>query len=39
MSIVPAPATTNNNEQATILKSIVLNPEWFDRNQTKFEDW
>jgi len=22
-----------------MLKSIVLDPGWFDRDQTKFEDW
>ena len=29
----------NNNIQATIPKSMVLDPEWFNRDQTKFEDW
>ncbi len=28
-----------NNGQAELLKNIVLDPEWFDRNKTKFEDW
>jgi len=28
-----------NNGQAELLKNIVLDPEWFDRNRTKFEDW
>ena len=39
MSVVPVPAIINNNIQAVIPKSIVLDLEWFDRNQTKFEDW
>jgi len=29
----------NNNIQTVIPKSIVLDPGWFDRNRTKFEDW
>jgi len=28
-----------NNGQAELLKNIVPDPEWFDRNRTKFEDW
>jgi len=28
-----------HNEQAVIFKSMVLDPEWFNRNRTKFEDW
>jgi len=39
MSEVPAPVTVNNNAQATMPKSIVLDPEWFNGDQTKFEDW
>ena len=27
------------NVQAGLPKSMVLDPEWFDGNQTKFEDW
>ena len=30
MSIVLAPATMNKNVQATMLKNIVLDLEWFD---------
>ena len=37
MSNTPAPAY--ENVQAVVLKSIVLDPEWFDGNRTKFEDW
>ena len=32
-------STTNENVQAVMLKSIVLDPGWFNRNQIKFEDW
>jgi len=39
MSIAPAPAVTNNNVQAVMPKSIVPDLGWFNRNQTKFEDW
>jgi len=39
MSEVPAPVTVNNNAQATMPKSMVLDSEWFNRDQTKFEDW
>ena len=28
-----------HNEQAVIFKSMVLDPEWFNGNRTKFEDW
>ena len=38
MSVVLAPVMMNSNGQATILKSMVLDPEWFDRDRTKFED-
>ena len=31
--------TVNENIQTIILKNMVLDPGWFDRNQTKFEDW
>ena len=33
-----APAMINKNIQASMLKSIVLDPGWFDSDQTKFED-
>ena len=33
------PAIINNNIQAVILKSIVLDLEWFNRDRMKFEDW
>ena len=28
-----------NNVQAGLLKNMVLDPGWFNRNRTKFEDW
>jgi len=37
--ILTAPAPTMNNEQTTMLKSMVPDPGWFNRNRTKFEDW
>ena len=39
MLTVPAPAVYNKNIQTMIPKSMVPDPEWFDRNKTKFEDW
>ena len=39
MSVTPAPAMTNNNRQAVMPKSMILDPEWFNRNRMKFEDW
>jgi len=39
MSAAPAPATTNDNRQAAILKSMVLDSEWFNGDRMKFEDW
>ena len=39
MSEVPTPAAINENVQAGMLKNMVPDPEWFDSNQTKFEDW
>ena len=38
MSVAQAPEMMNNT-QTTIPKSMVLDPEWFDGNRTKFEDW
>ena len=39
ISIILAPVIINNNGQATILKSMVLDPGWFNRDRMKFEDW
>ena len=38
MSVAPVPAMMNNNIQAVTPKSMVPDLEWFDGNQTKFED-
>jgi len=36
----PASAVaTNKNIQAGMPKNMVLDPKWFDSDQTKFEDW
>jgi len=29
----------NKNVQVAVLKNMVPDPRWFNRNQTKFEDW
>ncbi len=43
MSAAPALALAlalaNKNIQAVISKSMGPDPVWFDRDQTKFEDW
>ena len=39
MSVAPAPAAINKNIQVVMPKNMVLDPEWFDRNQIKFKDW
>ena len=39
MSEVSAPVIVNDNTQAIMLKSMVLSPGWFNRDQMKFEDW
>ena len=41
MSIAPAPMAVTSQEyrQTGLPKNMVLNPEWFDGDQTKFEDW
>ena len=39
MSIALVQVTTNTNKQAVMPKNIVPDPEWFDGNRTKFEDW
>ena len=39
MSVAPVPVTMNDNIQAVIPKSMVLDPECFNRNWMKFEDW
>jgi len=37
MLTVPAPAV--QNKQAVMLKSMILDLEWFNGDRTKFEDW
>ena len=40
MSSAPAlVVATNENIQIGMPKNMVLDPGWFDGNQTKFEDW
>ena len=39
MSVAPAPAAISENVQVGIPKNMVLDPEWFDSDWTKFEDW
>ena len=34
-----APVVTNKNAQAGMPRSMVPDPEWFDSNRMKFEDW
>ena len=40
MSVAPAPAAIANSEnvQAGLPKNMVLDPGWFDGDQSKFED-
>ena len=41
MSVAPTPAAVANSEnvQAGLPKNMILDPGWFDSDQTKFEDW
>jgi len=41
MSVAPAPvaAAVSENVQAGLLKNMVLDPGWFNGDQSKFEDW
>ena len=41
MSVAPAPtaAAVSKNIQAGLPKNMVLDPRWFDGDQSKFEDW
>ena len=38
-SIVPGATAASENVQAGLPKSMVLDPRWFDGDQSKFEDW
>jgi len=39
MSTAPALAISNENVQAGVPKNIILDPGWFDCDQTKFDNW
>jgi len=41
MSVAPElmAVTSQENVQAGVLKNMVLDPGWFNSDQTKFEDW
>ena len=41
MSVAPATMATavSENVQAGLPKNMVLDPGWFDGDQSKFEDW
>jgi len=41
MSVAPAPVAVANSEniQAGMPKNMVLDPGWFNGDQTKFKDW
>ena len=41
MSSAPALAAVGDSEnvQAGMLRNMVLDPRWFDGDQTKFKDW
>jgi len=41
MSVVPEPmvVTSQENVQVGLLKNMVLDPGWFNSDQTKFEEW
>jgi len=38
LALALAAISENVNVQAGVLKNMVLNPGWFDGDQTKFED-
>ena len=38
VALAPVPAVSNENIQAGMSKNMVLDSEWFDSDQTKFED-
>ena len=37
--MLTAPAVYSKTAQAVMLKSMVLDSGWFNRDRTKFEDW
>jgi len=38
MSVASVQVTTNTNKQAVMLKDMVPDPEWFNRDKMKFKD-
>jgi len=39
VALATAAAAVSENVQAGLPKSMVLDPGWFNRDQSKFEDW
>ena len=39
MSVALVPVMIDMNEQTVMPKNIVPDPEWFDGDKIKFEDW
>ena len=39
VALAPAAIVTSENVQAGLPKNMVLDPGWFDGNQSKFKDW
>ena len=38
-ALAPAAVTNSENIQTGMPKDMVPDPEWFDGDRTKFEDW
>jgi len=39
VALAPVAAAVSENIQAGLPKNMVLDPGWFDSDQSKFEDW
>ena len=39
LTVLALAVTVDENRQAGMPKNIVLDPEWFDSDRTKFKDW
>ena len=39
VALAPVAAAVSENVQAGLPKNMVLDPGWFDSDQSKFEDW
>jgi len=39
VALAPMAVTSQENIQAGLPKNMVPDPEWFDSDRTKFEDW